>query len=157
MVHEYKTSRRVEFADTDMAGIAHFSNFFRYMEATEHEFFRVHGLSLHGHGPDKMFGWVRVKATCNYLTPARYQELLEITLLVVEKSSRKLRYEFTFRVIDEAASSDSKHTTGPPIAKGELVVVHVIRPEGEDAMRSADMPAEVADLIQVTPSATTTP
>jgi acyl-CoA thioester hydrolase len=25
----FRTTRRVEFADTDMAGIAHFSNFFR--------------------------------------------------------------------------------------------------------------------------------
>ena len=31
----FVTTRRVEFVDTDMAGIVHFSNFFRYMETAE--------------------------------------------------------------------------------------------------------------------------
>ena len=30
--------RRVEFIDTDMAGIVHFATYFRYMETAEHEF-----------------------------------------------------------------------------------------------------------------------
>ena len=38
MAHEYRTSRRIEFADTDMAGIAHFSRFYVFMEQAEHEF-----------------------------------------------------------------------------------------------------------------------
>jgi hypothetical protein len=33
----FHTSRFVEFSDTDMAGIMHFSAYFRYMEAAEHE------------------------------------------------------------------------------------------------------------------------
>jgi acyl-CoA thioester hydrolase len=33
MAFEFKLTRRVEFAETDMAGIVHFSNFFRYMES----------------------------------------------------------------------------------------------------------------------------
>ena len=32
MPYEFKAVRRVEFSETDMAGIVHFSNFFRYME-----------------------------------------------------------------------------------------------------------------------------
>jgi acyl-CoA thioesterase FadM len=35
MPYEFKHIRRVEFSDTDMAGIMHFSNFFRFMESTE--------------------------------------------------------------------------------------------------------------------------
>ena len=42
----FRTTRRVEFADTDMAGIVHFANFFRYMEAAEVEFLRARGLSV---------------------------------------------------------------------------------------------------------------
>ena len=151
MAHQFKMSRRVEFADTDMAGIAHFANFFRYMEATEHEFFRSLGLSLHSDGPEGMSGWVRVKASCDYRMPARYQELLEIALSVVEKTSRKLRYAFEFRVVDEAASSASLTVAGPVIASGELIVVHVLRPEGEDRIRSAEMPAAVARSIELAP------
>ena len=43
MPYEFKLTRRIEFAETDMAGIVHFSNFFRMMEATEHAFFRSLG------------------------------------------------------------------------------------------------------------------
>jgi len=33
--NRWRTSRRVEFGDTDMAGIVHFSRFFLWMEAAE--------------------------------------------------------------------------------------------------------------------------
>src|SRR5215831_6794970 len=46
MPEPFRTQRRVEFADTDMAGIVHFANFFRYMEAAEVEFLRSRGLSV---------------------------------------------------------------------------------------------------------------
>ena len=42
----FQTKRRIEFCDTDMAGIVHFSNFFRYMEAAECELLRTRGLSV---------------------------------------------------------------------------------------------------------------
>ena len=43
MAYEFKQTRRVEFSDTDMAGIMHFSNFFHFMEATEAAFLRSLG------------------------------------------------------------------------------------------------------------------
>ena len=51
MPYEFKLTRRIEFAETDMAGIVHFANFYRMMEVTEHAFFRSLGFSLHGHDP----------------------------------------------------------------------------------------------------------
>jgi len=46
MPYEFKLTRRVEFAETDMAGIMHYSNYFRFMETAEHAFFRSLGLSI---------------------------------------------------------------------------------------------------------------
>ena len=46
MAFEFKAIRRVEFSETDMAGIVHYSNFFRYMETAEHGFFRSLGYSV---------------------------------------------------------------------------------------------------------------
>ena len=48
MAYEFRTKRRVEFADTDMAGIIHFTSLFRYMEETEHAFFRSLAWSIIG-------------------------------------------------------------------------------------------------------------
>lgn len=146
MTHEFKTTRRVEFSETDMAGIVHFSNFFRYMEATEHEFFRALGVSLHVEREEGMSGWARVNATCDYHRPARYEDLLEIVLSVLEKTSKSLRYSFSFRVMDEATGS-----IGEPIATGGLTVVHVAKAPGEARMRAADMPPAVAERITVAP------
>ena len=46
MAAEFSISRRVQFAETDMAGVVHFSNYFRWMEEVEHAFFRAVGLSV---------------------------------------------------------------------------------------------------------------
>ena len=146
MTHEFTTTRRVEFSETDMAGIVHFSNFFRYMEATEHAFFRALGIPLHADSPGGMSGWARVNAACDYRRPARYEDLLEIELRVREKTAKSLRYEFRFRLSDDGAPA-----AGQPIAVGSLTVVHVARAAGEERMRAVDMPSEVVRLITVAP------
>ena len=59
MPYEYKVRRRVEFSETDMAGIVHYSNFFRHMEAAEHAFFRSLGYSVVTTQTDPPRGWPR--------------------------------------------------------------------------------------------------
>src|SRR6188768_2934214 len=97
MPHEFKLTRRVEFAETDMAGIVHFSNFFRMMEAAEHAFFRSLGASIHTHEAGNTVGWPRVSASCDFRRPLRFEEEVEIHLLITEVRSRSLRYLFIFR------------------------------------------------------------
>ena len=53
MPQSFRTSRRVEFRDTDAAGIVHFSVFFTWMEAAEHELLRSLGLSVVLEGRDR--------------------------------------------------------------------------------------------------------
>jgi acyl-CoA thioester hydrolase len=148
MPHEYKTTRRVEFPDTDMAGIMHFTNFFKFMESAEHEFFRTHGLTMHDNGAEQMVGWARVSASCNYLRPAHYPDLLEVHLLVGKMTDRTIQYSFSFRVIDEADGGEP----GPVIAKGELVVSHVAKSKDDARMRGALIPEEVTRMIQSAPA-----
>src|SRR3990172_6068366 len=45
-VSEYRYRRRVQFADTDVAGVVHFSWIARYMEEAEHALWREAGLSI---------------------------------------------------------------------------------------------------------------
>ena len=63
MAYEFKAQRRVEFSDTDMAGIMHYSNFFRFMETAEHAFFRSLGFSIVTNATDPHVGWPRVHAS----------------------------------------------------------------------------------------------
>src|SRR5580704_13662426 len=99
MAYGFKTTRRVEFSDTDMAGIMHYSNFFRFMETAEHGFFRSLGLSII-HAGDPPVGWPRVHARCDYKSPLRFEDEVEIHLLVSEKKSKALSYIFRFRKLN---------------------------------------------------------
>jgi YbgC/YbaW family acyl-CoA thioester hydrolase len=113
MPHEFKLTRRIEFAETDMAGIVHFANFFRMMEATEHAFFRSLGFSIHAHENGATTGWPRVSAACDYRAPLRFEEEVEIQLLVAEVRARSIRYEFIFR----------KAADGAEVARGRMAAV----------------------------------
>ncbi len=146
MVHEFEQERMVEFAETDTAGIAHFSNFFRWMEATEHAFFRSLGFSVHRLAPDgTMRGWVRVRAECNYRRPLFYEDRFVVRLLVRAKSERSIRYAFAFRA--PAGSPDA--TT---VAVGDMHVVCVEKRPDDERPRAVPMPAEIAAQIDVAPA-----
>ena len=142
MPYEFKLTRRVEFAETDMAGIVHFANFFRMMEAAEHAFFRSLGFSIHGHDPVSTTGWPRVSATCDFRAPLRFEDEVEIHLLVAEVRTRSIRYVFIFR----------KAADGAEVARGEVVAVcaSVEKTTGKlsavpitEAVRAAIQPAPV--------------
>jgi acyl-CoA thioester hydrolase len=117
MAYEFKAIRRVEFSDTDMAGIMHYSNFFRFMETAEHGFFRSLGFSIMTHNTDPPVGWPRVHAECDYKAPLHFEDEVEIHLFVSEKRSKSLSYVFKF----------TKLNATPPVevARGGLTVVCV--------------------------------
>ncbi len=80
MAFEFKAIRRVEFSETDMAGIVHYSNFFRYMETAEHGYFRSLGYSVVTDHFETPVGWPRVHAECDYRHPLRFEDEVEIHL-----------------------------------------------------------------------------
>jgi acyl-CoA thioester hydrolase len=141
MAHELKVVRRVEFSETDMAGIVHYSNFFRYMEVAEHEFFRSLGFSVVTRQVDPPVGWPRVHAQCDYSQPLHFEDEVEIHMRVIEKRSKSLTYEFRFRKLNAT----------PPVqvARGSLTVVCVTHQSGK--MTAATIPKAIADKIEVAP------
>ena len=145
MPYEFKMTRIVEFAETDMAGIMHFSNYYRYMEATEHAFFRSLGVSVHANTGGAMQGWASVHAECDYMRPLRYPDAFHVHMVVREKSQTSLSYEFLFRRDDT------------DIARGRLKVVCVRQGSNSDSIRSTPIPPDIDDLIDVAPPETTAP
>ena len=90
----YTTTRRVEFAETDMAGIMHFSNFYRWMETVEHEFFRSLGLSIHMQVNGQSIGWPRLEASCKFKSPLKFEETATIHLDIEEITDKTVTYRF---------------------------------------------------------------
>ncbi len=134
MISEYRLKRRVQFHETDAAGIVHFSCFFRYMEEAEHALWREAGLSIAP--PDAEIGWPRVAASFDFRSALRFEQEFEIWIRVEALTERSIRYGCTL-------------TSGDiTIATGTLVIACVRRRPNEP-MRATTIPSEVADRLGV--------
>ena len=141
MPYEFHCRQRVEFADTDMAGIVHFSNFFRYMERAEHEFLRSLGLSVHAVNGADLVSWPRVNAECKFCAPLSFEDELDVHLLVREKRAKSITYEFRF----------CKQADKTLVAVGSLTVVSVSIDRATGRMASIPIPEAIDRLIEVAP------
>lgn len=141
MAHEFRYCRRVEFSETDLAGIVHFSNYFRYMEAAEHAFFRSLGLSIHFERDGRIIGWPRVATECTYSRPLKFEDEFEIHLIVRQKNRRSLTYDFFF-------SDDN----GGRTAKGSIKVACVDYDPVSGKMKSMPIPEFISEKIEAAPT-----
>jgi 4-hydroxybenzoyl-CoA thioesterase/acyl-CoA thioester hydrolase len=112
----FKTTRRVEFSDTDAAGIMHFSAFFRFMEQAEHDLLRSLGLSvvmsddITQAGGGKL-SWPRVHAHCDFRAPAHYEDVVDIDVSLSRLGGKSASYDFRFTL------------AGKELATGEITSV----------------------------------
>ena len=130
MKGQFEWSRLVEFYETDLAGITHFSNFYRWMESAEHDFLRLRGVSLHQGG----VGWPRVNASADFKKPIKFGDLIRVSVSIAELRTRSIRYTFEFRVHE----SDEIHATG------EMVSVCV----DLATMKAIEIPSKIRCLLE---------
>ena len=143
MAFHFQITRRVEFADTDMAGIMHFSNFFRFMETAETAFMRSLGLSVVLSNCGLDFCLPRVHAECDYLSPLRFEDEVLVELWVEKKGSRTLTYRFGFFKVAGQARTE--------VARGRLIAVCAQRqPDG--TMKAVPLPSAFADQLEQAPA-----
>lgn len=129
MAQSFIVQHRVEFFETDLAGIVHFANYYRFMEQAEHELFRALGLKIHERLPDgTVIGWPRVSAACSFESPAFYEDLIEIHVRVLRLGTRSLTTGYEF--VREQQR----------LALGEMKTVCCRVPE-QGALESIDIPA----------------
>ena len=140
-----KTRRRVEFRDTDAAGIVHFSAFFFWMESAEHELLRSAGLHVIDRQPDSSeYSWPRVSASCEYRSTARFGDELDIAVFVAAVGRSSVTYRFVF-----------EHE-GRAVAEGRVVAVRCLMRPGS-RLESVAIPSDIvarltmADVSQVVP------
>lgn len=136
MSFEFRLKRRVQFYETDAAGIVHFSNFFRYMEEAEHEMWRSSGLTIAQRGSD--IGWPRVNVSFEYFRPLRFEDEFEAHIRIVEIGEKRIRYNCTL------TSGDVK------VASGTMTIACVSKKPGEP-MKSIPIPAQILSHLQVAP------
>ncbi len=133
MATEFRYKRRVQFAETDLAGIVHFANMFRYVEEAEHALWREAGISIVQRGSD--IGWPRLNAALEFRNPLRFEEEFEVWVRIAELKTRTIEYEFTL-VRGKGV-----------IAVGTMTSI-CVRRQADGTMRAAEIPAEVADKLE---------
>ena len=133
MSPDFRYGRRAQFAETDLAGIVHFSWMFRYMEEAEHAAWRAAGLSIAGKTSD--LGWPRVHASFDFRNPLRFEDEFEVTVRLAEVGTRSLLYEHT-------------------IKKGELLIgtgrikTVCVLASADGSMRAIEIPAEIVHKLR---------
>jgi acyl-CoA thioester hydrolase len=133
MSTEFHYHRRVQFAETDVAGIVHFSCYFRYMEEAEHALWRAAGLSIAPEGAS--IGWPRVAAAFDYKSPLRFEEEFCVAVRISHVSNRTLQYGFTLRRGQTV------------IGRGRLTAACVTkRPEG--GLQSVELPEGLVERLK---------
>jgi YbgC/YbaW family acyl-CoA thioester hydrolase len=130
---QFGLRRRVQFYETDAAGIVHFSWYFRYFEEAEHALWRESGMSIHPE--DSSIGWPRVAASCDFHKPLKFEEEFDVSVQIVEMTRRTITYagEIT--------------RDGERIARGTWRISAVAK-QSDGTLRSADIPASVAERLK---------
>jgi acyl-CoA thioester hydrolase len=134
MATAFVTTRRVEFSDTDAAGMMHFVAFFRMMEQAEHDLLRSVGLSVVMHDAEGKISWPRVSAKCDFQAAARFEDLLQIEVRVTRIGERSVTYGHRFL------------RDGQPLASGEVTCVCCRIREGSPP-ESMAIPADFAEKL----------
>lgn len=129
----FRYRRRVQFAETDMAGLVHFSVFFRYMEEAEHALWRAAGLTIARAGEET--GWPRVAASFDFKAPLRFEDEFEVAVHIAALTRRTIVYAFS---IDRS---------GTPIGSGTITTACVSNRAGEP-MQALDLPDEIIDRLR---------
>jgi 4-hydroxybenzoyl-CoA thioesterase/acyl-CoA thioester hydrolase len=118
-----------------MAGIAHYSSFFRYMESAEHEMLRTWGYSIFDQVDGQAISFPRVAVACNYKAPARSEDILQITVGVQRVGTKSVTYRFEF------------HRDGLEIALGEMTSVCCRIAQGQPP-KSVPIPGAIAEKLR---------
>jgi len=141
-MHEYRTRRRIEFSDTDAGGIAHFARFFVFMEIAEHELLRALGWDpgAERQADGSLVGWPRVASSCEFLSPVRFGDELDIHVRMVRVGRTSLTFGF-------ALSRD-----GTPVALGRTTTVYAVL-DAPGGIQPIPIPGPLRQRLEESPAA----
>ena len=94
MAESFHLTRRVEFRETDAAGIVHYASFFHYMEEAEHALLRHVGLHVEMLQDGVMISWPRVSVRCEYQRPIRFDDLIDVSVHISRIGTKSITYQF---------------------------------------------------------------
>jgi 4-hydroxybenzoyl-CoA thioesterase len=133
----FKSSVTIEWGDCDEAGIVFYPNYFYWIDSAFQKLLRAGGMSLRD--VRKRFGAVTpiVQAHADFRSPARYDDVLDITATVTREGDRKFRVDYAFSLV------------GKPIGSAHEVRAWALVQE-DGSLRGATIEAEFLKAIGAT-------
>ncbi len=89
-----ETVARVRYKDTDQMGMVYYGNYFTFFEIGRVEYMRERGIAYKNMEREDESYIVVAEASCRYLRPARYDDLLRIRTRVSESRRRSVRFAY---------------------------------------------------------------
>jgi len=129
---KFKVQVQVRTFDLDSYGIVHNSVYLKYFEIARTEYLR----QALGIEPGRFFNdfyFVIARNVCNYISPARFDEVLDVYARTSKIGNSSFEMEY---LIEEK-------TTGRNVATGETVIVLLNR----DTFKPQPLPENVRNLI----------
>jgi YbgC/YbaW family acyl-CoA thioester hydrolase len=130
----FRASFRVSWADTDAAQVVHFSNYLRFFEKAEEEFYRHLGFSFSDAKLSRGLWFPRVEVFCQYKKPARFNDILEVELTIEDLKEKSVRYGF--KILNKE--------TATLLANGHVVIVAADKQAGQ----ATQIPKEIVEKLK---------
>jgi len=130
----FKASFRVSWADTDAAQVVHFSNYLRFFEKAEEEFYRHLGFSFADAKLTRGLWFPRVEVFCQYKKPARFNDTIEVELSIEKLKEKSVKYDF--KIVNKK--------TGVLLANGYAVIVAADKQTG----KATQIPNEIVEKLK---------
>jgi acyl-CoA thioester hydrolase len=129
-----ETQIRVRYQETDNMGVVYYGNYFTYFEVARTEYLRSFGIAYRDLEKKGVYLLV-ASASCNYKSPARYDDALTAKTWISEMKNTSLKFEYKLCVADRL------------IATGESVHVFTDR-----SFKPLRIPDEIKKIIPLRPS-----
>lgn len=96
---KHRTRLRVRYAETDQMGVVYHANYLVWMEVGRVELVRNRGHNYKDLEANGFFLSV-VEANCRYLSPARYDQEVEILTEIAESNPRLVTFRYEIRIVE---------------------------------------------------------
>jgi acyl-CoA thioester hydrolase len=125
--------RRVQFAETDAAGMAHFSVFFRYMEEAEHAVWRAAGMDIFANHETQ--SWPRISANFDFKSPLKFQDEFEVRTEIASITRSTIQWAHVL-------------TRGDVVIGTGTVTAVCVRKQPDGTMKSAEIPTDIVSRLR---------
>lgn len=121
---EFSWPVRVYYEDTDNGGVVYYANYLKFMERARTEWLRARGVEQDLLAQQEGLIFAVRSAQLDYLKPGKFNQLLSVSMEVVESGKVSLTFEQTVRVTENLLinDGDEEEQNGMLLCRGRIKI-----------------------------------